>query len=219
MIKNVVFDVGNVFVRWSPAEVVERCFKIPRLDTKNNDKAVELFRSPIWLAINRGELTRAEVERAYRIQHGLTAEESQALFFHVMDHQVPVEGTELLAQRLKQSGFRIFGLTDNVREIVAYLKERYCFWDLFEGVVVSAEVGVLKPDQKIFSYLLTKFGLTPSETIFLDDVPANVEGARKAGMAGLVFSTSDACEAELRSIGLAFWPGDESRFPMPQAKP
>lgn len=204
MIKNVVFDVGNVFVRWSPTEVVERCFQLPRLDTKNDDRASELFKSPIWFAINRGELTRSEAERAYRIQHGLTAEESQALFFHAMDHQAPVEGTELLAHRLKQSGFRIFGLTDNVREIVAYLKERYRFWDLFEGAVVSAEVGVLKPDQRIFSHLLTKFSLAPSETVFLDDVAANVEGARKAGMAALVFSTSEACEAELRSLGLSF---------------
>lgn len=204
MIKNVVFDIGNVFVRWSPGEVVERCLNIARADSLNSVRADELFRSSIWLAINRGELTREEAELAYGEQHGLSPIESQALFFHAMDHQVAVEGTEELAQRLKQAGYRIFGLTDNVREIVAHLKGRYGFWELFDGVVVSAEVGMLKPDPKIFTLLLQTYGLSASETVFLDDMPHNVDGARAVGMESFLFTTAPACEARLRALGLSF---------------
>jgi putative hydrolase of the HAD superfamily len=199
-----VFDVGNVFVRWSPEEVVERCFGIPRGGAENERRAHEIFRSPIWLAVNRGELTRAAAEQAYCADHALTASESSALFFHAMDHQVPILGTEELARLLKDAGYRIFGLTDNVREIVAHSKERYAFWKLFEGVIVSAEVGVLKPDEKIFKHLLRSFDLEAEETVFLDDTLRNVEGARRVGFAALQFSGPEVCERDLRALDLSF---------------
>jgi putative hydrolase of the HAD superfamily len=204
MIRNVVFDVGNVFVRWSPGEVIERCFDVPSGTAENRSRAFSLFGSPIWLSLNRGQMTVAEAAYAYRAQHGLTDEESSALFFHVMDHQVPIEGTQALATRLKAAGFRVFGLTDNIREIVAHLKERYDFWSLFEGVVVSADVGVLKPDPRIFAHLLQTFALQADETVFLDDNPPNVEGARGAGMEALLFTTAADGERDLRSLGLSF---------------
>jgi putative hydrolase of the HAD superfamily len=120
IIKNVVFDVGNVFVRWSPPEIIERCFNIPRGLEANQARAAELFGTSLWKAINRGELTRSEAENAYCLQHGLSPRESEALFFHAMDHQTAIEGTENLALRLKEAGYGVFGLTDNVREIVSH---------------------------------------------------------------------------------------------------
>jgi putative hydrolase of the HAD superfamily len=204
MIRNVVFDVGNVFVRWSPAEVVERCFKLIRGEPENARRAGELFTSEVWLGLNRGELTWAEAQAAYCDRHGLTEAESRELLFHAMDHLDPVEGTEALARRLKAAGYRLFAITDTVHEIVSHLQARYRFWELFEGAAVSAELGVLKPDPRIYAHLLDRFGLAPHESVFLDDVPANVEGARKAGMQGFVFATAAACERDLRGLGLAF---------------
>jgi putative hydrolase of the HAD superfamily len=204
MIRNVVFDFGNVLVRWSPGEVIERCFGLPAGTPENRSRAYTLFATPIWLALNRGEVTVAEAQHVYRTQHGLTDDEARALFFHVLDHEVPIDGTEDLARRLKSAGLRIFGLTDNVREVVAHLRQRYEFCNLLEGVVVSADVGTLKPDPRIYAHLLQRFALEPGETIFLDDMPANIEGAHKAGMHGLVFTTAPHCERELRSLGLSF---------------
>lgn len=204
MIRNVVFDFGNVFVRWSPGEVIKRCFGLPAGTPGNRDRAVALFRTPVWLALNRGQLTVPEAQHIYRTEHGLTEDESQALFFHVMDHEVPIDGTADIARRLKQAGFRIFGLTDNVREIVAHLRESYGFYGLLEGVVVSADIGVLKPDRRIYEHLLSSFSLQPGETLFLDDIPANVEGARQARMEGLVFASAPDCERGLHSLGLSF---------------
>src|SRR5262245_10075044 len=110
MIKNVVFDVGNVFVRWSPPEIVNRCFDLAAGTEANLKRSESLFRTTIWRSLNLGELTQHEAELAYQSQFGLTKEETQKLFFHVMDHQVLIEGTVAIAQRLKQSGHRVFGL-------------------------------------------------------------------------------------------------------------
>lgn len=204
VLKNVIFDVGNVFVRWSPPEIIERCFNIPRGREENHARVAQLFGSPLWKAVNRGELTRAEAELAYRHQHGLSAMESEALFFHAMDHQTAVEGTENLALRLKNAGYGIYGLTDNVREIVSHSKIRHTFWTLMDGVVVSAEVGVLKPDLKIYKYLLNTYTLKAVECVFLDDVAGNVEGAQRSGMHALIFTDAQAAETALSGLGLAF---------------
>jgi putative hydrolase of the HAD superfamily len=203
MIKNVVFDIGNVFVRWSPPEVVRRCFDLAPETAANRERTM-LLRSPLWLRLNRGEVTGAEAELAYQAEHGLTKDQAAALLFHAMDHQELVEGTEAIARRLRSAGYPLFALTANVREIVAHLKRRYQFWELFDGAVVSAEVGMLKPHEGIFRHLVDTFGLEPAETVFLDDIQANVDGAMRVGLQARLFTTAEQCEHDLRALGLEF---------------
>ena len=204
MIRNVVFDVGNVFVRWSPETIAHRTFGDPIDSDVNRRRAADIFGSPTWKALNRGELTFEEAAGLYRSDLGFTSQESDDLFFHIKDHQTPIDGTEELARGLKRAGYGVFGLTDNVHEMVAYQKSRYRYWDLFDGVIVSAEVGVLKPDPAIFRHLLERFALSAAETVFLDDVQRNVDGARAVGMEAFVFSDADQCAGTLRQLGLSF---------------
>jgi putative hydrolase of the HAD superfamily len=204
MIKNIIFDVGNVFVRWSPPDIIERCFGDDRDSDENLARAEALFRGPLWRRLNMGEVTQAEAALAYQAEFGLSAQQTDTIFFHVTDHQEPIEGTEALARRLKDSGYQVFALTDNVHEVVAYLKSRHQFWPLFEGAVVSAEIGLMKPDPAIFRHAIEKFGLVAAETVFLDDIEANVAGARSVGMEARLFTTASRCEGDLRTLGLAF---------------
>ena len=204
MIRNVIFDVGNVFVRWSPPEIVERCFGLRKDADENLGRAEALFRGPLWRRLNLGELTQKEAMLAYQAEFGLSREEANDLFFHVMDHQELIDGTEAIAYRLKQAGYRVFALTDNVHEIVAHLKSRHQFWTLFEGAVVSAEVGLMKPDPAIFRHAMDTFGLVAAETAFFDDIQANVDGARAIGMEARLFTTPSRCEDDLRGLGLSF---------------
>ncbi len=204
MIKNVIFDVGNVFVRWSPPEIVERCFNLQKDSSENLRRAEALFRGPLWRRLNLGELSQEDAKRAYQAEFGLSKEQANNLFFHVTDHQDLIDGTEDIAQRLKQAGYRVFALTDNVHEIVAHLKSRHQFWSLFEGAVVSAEIGLLKPDAAIFRHATETFGLVAAETVFLDDIQANVDGARAIGMEARLFTTPSRCEEDLRQLGLSF---------------
>jgi putative hydrolase of the HAD superfamily len=203
MIKNIIFDVGNVFVRWSPQEVVERCFNLQKGSDENLRRAEALFRCPLWMNLNRGELTQHEAERAYQAQFGLSEAETKALFFHVMDHLELIEGTEEIAYRLKKAGYGVFALTDNVHEIVAYLKARHRFWNLFDGAVVSAEIGILKPDPAIFRHATEKFRLLAEEAAFFDDIEANVDGARSIGIEARIFTSPGRCEADLQALGLS----------------
>jgi putative hydrolase of the HAD superfamily len=204
VIKNVIFDVGNVFVQWSPREIVERCFNLPKGSEENLQRAEALFQHPLWKSLNCGQLTQREAERAYQAQFGLSAEQTETLFFHIMDHLELIDGTEEIAQRLRKAGYRVFALTDNVSEIVAYLRNRHQFWTVFEGAVISAEIGMLKPDPAIFRHAMEKFNLIAAETVFFDDVIANVDGASSIGMKARLFTTPTRCVEDLQALGLSF---------------
>lgn len=199
-----MFDVGNVFVRWSPPDVIARSFGLPIGSDANTSRAAAMFRSPIWRQLNLGQLSVPDAERAYQDEFGFTPDQTRDFFFHVMDHQQVIEGTVAIAHRLKRSGYSVFGLTDNVKEIVAYLKARDQFWQLFEGCIVSAEVGLMKPDAAIFQAVLATFGLQAGETVFFDDFAPNVEGARLVGMEARLFTEPARCEEDLLALGARF---------------
>lgn len=69
---------------------------------------------------------------------------------------------------------------------------------------MSAEVALLKPQPEIYQALLSRYDLNPSETVFLDDMPYNVEGAKQVGMAAIQFENASQCESELKEMGLSF---------------
>jgi putative hydrolase of the HAD superfamily len=197
-IRNIVFDIGNVIVRWDPALIAVRTFG----EARATPEFVRAVFGPLWLQLNRGEISEEEAGRVYCDLLGLEPPQIERFFFHVKDTLDLIPGTVALMERLSAAGYRIFALSDNVREIVVHLRQRYDFWRHFEGAVISAELGVLKPDPKIFAHLLDAHGLKPGETIFLDDVLRNVEGARAVGMHAVQFIDAERAEADLFSYGV-----------------
>ena len=198
-IKNVVFDVGNVIVRWSPLEITRLTFgELDDLETQ----ARSIFQSTIWLDLNKGFLTDNEAKLRYQQELDLSSLECDRLFYYVKQTQILLYGSVELIERVKRSGYGVYALTDNVVEIVEYLKSTYQFWPLFDGAAVSAELGMLKPQPEIYQALLSNNGLEASETVFIDDMPYNVEGAKAVGMAGIQFSDVSQCERELLALGI-----------------
>ena len=106
-----------------------------------------------------------------------------------------------LLDKLYNSGIPLYSITDNVHEIMAHLKRKYNFWDKFLGVVVSAELGILKPAPEIYNNLLQKYKLIPAETLFIDDHPPNIEGEKQVGMQALQFTNTKDCERILIENG------------------
>jgi putative hydrolase of the HAD superfamily len=202
MIRNVVFDIGNVLVRWNPRGIVEAAFGLS--GDAADARLRQLFaETDIWRALNRGEHTEAGAKAAYVDEGHLTEAEAEALFAALYDSLHLLEDTPPLMERLAAAGYRLFALTDNVHEIVAHLSGRHEWWAMFEHVTNSAELGVLKPDPRIYAHMLDTNGLVPEETVFFDDMPGNVAGAQAAGMHAFVFTDAAQAEADLRSLGVA----------------
>ena len=200
-IKNVIFDIGNVFVRWSPQEVLRLTFgdESPRQRLGH-----ALFHHDLWKAFNRGEYTETQMKIQLIRQFEFLEVEVERFFYYVKETQIMLHGQPELFERVRRAGYFTYALTDNVMEVIDHLKVRYPFWHQFDGTIVSAQEGCLKPDAAIFERLLQRYTLIPSESVFIDDMPANVEGARQLGFAAIQYSHSCQCEQALKALGLDF---------------
>lgn len=200
-ISNVVFDIGNVMVVYDPHRVVENLFPHhpnTRMLTQ------QIFKSQTWFDLNLGKVTEAEANVQYNKLLGIEIARLELLMQEVKESLIPVKGSFELLVKLHQANIKLYSLTDNVREIMVYLRNRYNFWDYFAGVVVSAEVKVLKPAKEIYMHLLDSYRLNPQDSVFIDDLPRNIEGAKAVGMHGIVFKDALSCELELKSLGVKF---------------
>lgn len=199
-IKNVVFDIGNVLLAWDPQKIVIDFFPdYPDQTTLTKD----LFKSETWFDLNKGLITEREAISIYSKQiPSLEHYPLENLMDHVRESLMPIEGSLELLDRVYSSGIPIYSITDNVKEIMIYLKDTYDFLNKFKGVIVSADVGCLKPAPEIYKHLLHTYQLIPAQTLFIDDHLPNVEGARNVGMHAFQFTDAAGCECALKGDGL-----------------
>lgn len=202
MIKNIVFDIGNVLIKWQPGEVVRKFF--PNEDVEQLTRL--MFKSPAWCDLNLGKMTESELIQLYHQTLGIEIAKLNELMQKIKESMLPVDHSFDLLNNLYQARYSLYALTDNVREIVSHLRAKYDFWKLFKGVICSAEVGYLKPSPEIYKKLITEYGIDPSESVFIDDLNSNVEGAKSIGMFGVHFLNVDQCVEELAKIGV-LWCG------------
>jgi len=103
---------------------------------------------------------------------------------------------------VRAAGRRVLGLTNWSAETFHLAAIVAPAVGLLEGVLVSGEVGVAKPDPAIFALLAEQYGLDPGRTVFTDDSGANVQAARAAGYVGLPFTDADTLRRDLQAEGV-----------------
>lgn len=199
-IRNIVFDVGNVLVPWDPVGIEATALGAARVEA--DGFMPPLRGNPVWLAVNRGELSLEQAKAVYVREQGFSPEDIDALWEALFASFPLITDTRALMDELKFAGYRLFAITDNVHEIVAQLKRDHDFFDLFEAAAVSAELGFLKPDPRIYRWLLETGGIAAGESVFLDDVQRNVDGAKAVGMEARLFTDAATARADLRSLGV-----------------
>ena len=198
-VKNVVFDVGNVLVKWDPISVVRKTF--PEMDNPE-DFLPLIFRHPFWYDLNLGKLSIKEAIEEYHKALNIEKDSLKKLFDNAKESLVLLEDTLVIVEELYRSQVSLYIITDNIHEFMAHLKQRYSFWNMFQGVVVSAEIGYLKPSPFIYRYLLENHQLNPQETVFFDDLQANVEGAKALDMHSFQFVGAAQCAEDLKKLGI-----------------
>ena len=112
-----------------------------------------------------------------------------------------IPGTKEIMDKLRGK-YKIMYLSDNVKERVDKLDARFGFISWFDDGIFSHEVGVRKPNPKIYEYALQKGQVEPSESIFIDDKPKMLEPAREIGITGLVFESPERLESDLERMGV-----------------
>ncbi len=184
MIKNIVFDMGGVLIEWNPARIITR-LELPEEDGQLLRR--EVFSGVEWVMLDRGSLTEAEAMERMRKRlpqrlHGAV----ERCVYWWKEELWPIRGmTELIAE-LDALGYGIYLLSNATRELHVYFS-RIPGSEYFDGMLVSSDHLLLKPQHEIYEELFHRFSLDPARCYFIDDSPANIEGASRVGMRGSVF--------------------------------
>jgi putative hydrolase of the HAD superfamily len=179
MIKNVVLDMGNVLLDFRPEFVMDQfCSSEEEKDVIRR----ELFEGPEWPLGDRGDikdkdrydLVKVRVPEKYH-----EALKNCALHWDIcMD---PLEGAKEFCETVKEKGYKIFVLS-NASDLFYVYFPKFLPLDFFDGVFVSSDYLMLKPDVEIYKTFLNKYGLKGEECLFIDDRQDNIDGAGKAGL-------------------------------------
>ncbi len=192
MIKNIVFDMGNVLVGWTPME-----FALQAAGNEEDAKVLyaALFEPREWGMADAGLLSREELLRlALERTPGRLHETMRKLEADWPLWMRSIEGAEGFVRHCKDAGMKIYMLSNAGDQFPAVLENRP-FYPLFDGFVVSAHEKLAKPDPRIYRRLCERFDLKPEECFFIDDIEANILGAVSIGMQGIVFD-GDYMKAE-----------------------
>lgn len=188
MIKNIIFDLGNVLISFRPSEYLERK-KYPQ---EIREKVLaDIFNGPEWHLLDAGEILTGEAIDLIAKRSSLKREEIAFIFNKRTEIMFPLELNTRLLPELKKQGYRLFYLSNFPVDIFEEVKNDYYFFKHFEGGIISSEVKCSKPDKKIFRLLLEKYNLAPEECLYVDDIEINVTAAISIGMKGFFTSGSE----------------------------
>lgn len=197
MIRNVVFDLGGVLLTWRPQEIIDAFYTEPALRTALRE---HVFDHADWVEMDRGTLDELALVPRFAGRMARSQSEMAALLDRVRDSLLPMPATIELATSLRDRGLKLYALSNMSQRMFGYLESRYEFFELFEGIVISGAINLMKPDPKIYRHLVERFAIRTDETVFIDDMPRNVESAQRLGIASIRFENAEQCAHELDAM-------------------
>ena len=200
MIKNILFDMGNVLIRF------DRKLFLDRLQISDADKELllrEVFASVDWAHMDRGTKTEATALESMKLRLPQRLHwAAEELVFRWDEPLVLIDGMYELIEELTAKGYGIYLLSNaSVRQHEYWPRIPVsCF---FDGTLISADERVMKPQPEIYHLCLQRFGLKAEESFFIDDMAHNIEGALFCGLSGAVFHGDvNRLRQDLRSAGV-----------------
>lgn len=197
MIKNVVFDIGNVLAGFVWEDFFLSFGYSKEIFEKLSDATV---RSPFWNEMDRGKLSDEELLERFIKNDPSIEKEIREVFENVeniiqrYDYAIP------WIRELKEKGYRIYVISNFSRKAHAECRKALDFLEEIDGGILSYQVELIKPAPEIYRLLCNKYHLEAGECVFIDDLPENVEAARKEGMKGVVFESLNQAKWELEEI-------------------
>jgi 2-haloacid dehalogenase len=180
-----VFDLGNVLIDWNPRHLYRKLFG-------GDDDAMEQFLAAVctqaWNEQQDAGRSFAEAVELLCATHG----EKRALIeaWHLRFDEMmagPIQGTVDILAALRARGVPLYALSNWSAETYPVAERRFDFLSWFDGVLISGREGMKKPDPRIFTLLLDRFGLKPDDAVYIDDSPRNVAAAEACGIRAVHF--------------------------------
>jgi 2-haloacid dehalogenase len=196
----VVFDLGGVLIDWDPRHLYRKLFAA-------DEAAVEHFLATVctheWNRYQDAGRSFAEGARLLKVEHPDKAELID-VYSTRFDEMLagPIAGSVDILAELRDRGIPLYGLTNWSAETYPTALQRFAFLRWFRGILVSGEVGLIKPDPRIFTLLIERFAIEPQRAVFVDDVEANAAAVLPFGIHAIHFTTPAKLREELVRLGL-----------------
>lgn len=183
MIKNIIFDLGNVIINYNQKKIINNF-----TEKEEEIKYIydEIFHAPEWTLMDLGDITNDEAIEIINKRNEFKYEKLTQEFLHEWHKKQPINRDIVeIAKILKNNGYNLFVLSNMANQTYEYFKNDE-FFSLCTGIVISAHEHVKKPDEKVYRLLLNRYNLNAEECLFIDDDDSgkNYETANKIGIKG-----------------------------------
>ena len=200
MIKNIIFDLGNVLFKFQPSEFLLRFTN----DAEYIKKFIaKIFRSSVWVELDRGTISLENAEKTFISKYPVEEAFLRLFFGHWMEMLTPIEENIKIVKELRDLGFNIFILSNFIKETYVYIEKKYDIFHLFHGQIISGFEKAIKPEKKIYLILLNRYQLIPEESLFIDDVLFYLKPAKKLGMKTIWNKPETNLREELKKSGIS----------------
>ena len=198
-VHNVVFDIGNVLMKFGWESYLDSY----GFDSEKREKIADaVFRNDLWNERDRGVLTEEECVQKF-VELLPEYEEDIREVVSRSGESVTLNPYSVSWLRyLKEKGYGTFILSNYSEYGLEKGREDMKFLKYADGAVFSCEEKVIKPEPEIYRILLNRYGLKPEDCVFIDDREDNVEAARSLGMKGIVFKDFKSAVSNLESLGI-----------------
>jgi HAD superfamily hydrolase (TIGR01509 family) len=198
-IKNIVFDVGGVFAIWQPKAIFKKYFASDaEVDKFMEEIDFEGMNAKGDLGINITSMVNELAEKFPQYKEPILAYDKNWLDTIVAE----IDGTKDLVKKLKANGYKIYILSNWESDKFRLFNSKYKILELADGYIISGDVNEIKPEPTIYNMLTKKYNLVKDECVFLDDRMENVDGAKRVGWKGILFTDSETAENELKELGV-----------------
>ncbi|MGM0421043.1 MAG: HAD family hydrolase [Bacillota bacterium] len=201
-IKNIVFDIGGVLLEVDFERFLRDEFFVPAKEAEII--ADKTFRSQDWERFDRGIISKEEAADIFALRLPDYSEMLHEVMEKWEDSFKPIQPNVDLLKffRREDSGYQVYALSNFPSESFTEARKRFAFLYEFTGEIISGSVGYLKPEPQIYQLLLSEFLLQPEETIFIDDVWKNIQGAAREGISGIHYQNPTQLKRELNEHGV-----------------
>ena len=199
MIRNIIFDLGNVLLNFKPKEFMKRFSQ----DEQRIDSLVSRMIGPeVWFKLDRGVLTWKEAKKIYLEKFPEEKDILKPFLESAWEMLTPIEENVKILRELKEKGYNLYVLSSFIKEAFAYVRKKYDFFSLFDGILLSYQEKLIKPEKEIYQKLVDRFDLNPEECIYIDDHDFILKPAEKLGMKTIHFTENTDLKNELKSRGV-----------------
>lgn len=197
MIKNIIFDIAGVLVNPGEDEIIELYAKKANMPFKEARECYDRYCS----AFERAELSQEEFTKKFFDLLGIPVPSD----FWDVRLSVRKRYDEMFSfLEILKKKYRCLYLSNEGKEYWEAVDRKLNITENFEDGIISYQAGARKPEPAVFIELLERNNLQAKETVFVDDNPKNVEGAKEVGLTGLQFTSKEQLEKDLKELGMEF---------------